>query len=296
MVYPTQDHHFPQTQRLPTTMTDKKRAPRKNNDKKPKSNWDGKKKSTKVKANPDDRIPNTHIRLNKYLADAGICSRREADKLIESGVVMINGQVVTQLGTKVGPTDKVQYGGDTLKREKHQYILLNKPKGFISTSKDPEDRKTVMHLVENACSERIYPVGRLDRNTVGLLLFTNDGELAKKLTHPKHGVRKLYHVFLDKPLPKNDMIKIINGIELEDGKISPDKIAYVEGENDKKQIGIELHSGKNRIVRRIFEHLGYDVIKLDRVIFAGLTKKDLPRGKWRPLSKTEINLLQRLSK
>lgn len=235
------------------------------------------------------------VRLNKYLADAGICSRREADKLIESGAVKINGKVVTQLGTKVAPTDKVQYGGETLKREKLQYILLNKPKGFITTSDDPQDRKIVMSLVENACIERIYPVGRLDRNTLGLLLFTNDGDLAKKLTHPRYGVKKIYHVFLDSPLTKNEMLTLASGIELEDGKIQPDKIAYAEGENDKRQIGIELHSGKNRIVRRMFEHLGHKVIKLDRVFFAGLTKKDLPRGKWRKLTEKEIGLLKRIS-
>jgi 23S rRNA pseudouridine2605 synthase len=235
------------------------------------------------------------VRLNKFLADAGICSRREADKLIESGVVKINGKVVTQLGTKVAPTDKVQYGGDTLKREKLQYILLNKPKGFITTSDDPQDRKIVMSLVENACTERIYPVGRLDRNTLGLLLFTNDGDLAKKLTHPKHGVKKIYHVFLESPLTKNEMLTLAGGVELEDGRIQPDKIAYVEGENDKRQIGLELHSGKNRIVRRMFEHLGHKVVKLDRVFFAGLTKKDLPRGKWRKLTEKEIGLLKRIS-
>lgn len=235
------------------------------------------------------------VRLNKFLADAGICSRREADKLIGSGVVQINGKVVTQLGTKVMPTDKVQYGGETLRREKLQYILLNKPKGFITTSDDPQDRKIVMSLVQNACTERIYPVGRLDRNTLGLLLFTNDGDLAKKLTHPKHQVKKIYHVFLDKPLTKNDMLILASGVPLEDGMAQADKIAYVESENDKSQIGLELHSGKNRIVRRMFEHLGYKVIKLDRVFFAGLTKKDLPRSKWRKLTDKEIGLLKRIS-
>ncbi len=234
------------------------------------------------------------VRLNKYLANAGVCSRREADKLIESGVVKVNGKIVTELGTKVGPNDKVQYGGQTLRREKLRYFLLNKPKGFITTSDDPHDRKTVMMLMQNACKERIYPVGRLDRNTLGLLLFTNDGELAKKLTHPKYGVKKIYHVFLDKPLKKNDMLQIMEGIELEDGFIKPDKVSYVTGEHDKKQIGIELHSGKNRIVRRIFEHLGYHVTKLDRVFFAGLTKKDLPRGKFRELTRDEVNILKRM--
>jgi 23S rRNA pseudouridine2605 synthase len=234
------------------------------------------------------------IRLNKYLANAGICSRREADVLIASGAVMINGKVVTQLGTKVSRTDRVQYGGETLKREKLQYVLLNKPKDFITTSDDPQNRKTVMSLVEKACSERIYPVGRLDRNTLGLLLFTNDGDLAKKLTHPKYKIKKVYHVFLNKSLTKNDMITLGNGVELNDGFIQPDKIAYVTGEDDKKQIGVELHSGRNRIVRRMFEHLDYKVVKLDRVFFAGITKKDLPRGKWRFLTEKEVNLLKRL--
>ncbi|MBU3927326.1 MAG: rRNA pseudouridine synthase [Bacteroidetes bacterium] len=234
------------------------------------------------------------IRLNKYLADAGICSRREADRLIESGVVEINGVVVTELGTKVGPNDKVRYGGESLKREKLKYVLLNKPKGFISTSDDPLDRKTVMSLVENACKERIYSVGRLDRNTTGLLLFTNDGDMAKRLTHPKHGVRKLYHVTLDKALTKNDMLQILKGVELEDGIVQPDKIDWVEDVESKTEVGIELHSGKNRVVRRIFEHLGYQVEKLDRVVFAGLTKKDIPRGKWRLLSDKEVDMLKML--
>lgn len=204
----------------------------------------------------------------------------------------MNGITVTQLGTKVSQTDKVMFGGETLSREKLRYVLLNKPKGFITTSDDPMDRKTVMSLVENACEERIYPVGRLDRNTIGLLLFTNDGDLAKKLTHPKFGIKKVYHVFLDKPLSKTDMIQIIEGVELEDGLAKPDKISYVTDENDKKQVGIELHSGKNRIVRRIFEHLGYEVVKLDRVSFAGLIKKDLPRGKWRLLTEKEVGMLK----
>lgn len=231
-------------------------------------------------------------RLNKLIADAGICSRREADKLIEKGKIFINGKVVNQVGTKVGPSDEVKYDGKVLKSEKLRYLLLNKPKGFITTADDPMNRRTVMNLVEKACDERIYSVGRLDRNTTGLLLFTNDGELTTRLTHPKHGVRKLYHVVLDKPLSKNDMLKIIEGIELEDGSIKPDKINWVIDEMDKRHVGIELHSGRNRIVRRIFEHLGYEVVRLDRVIFAGLTKKDLPRGKWRFLEEKEINILK----
>lgn len=235
------------------------------------------------------------IRLNKYLAEAGICSRREADKLIESGAVKVNDKVVARLGTKIKPTDKVQYGGETLRREKLQYVLLNKPKDFITTSKDPQNRRTVMNLVEKACRERIYPVGRLDRNTTGLLLFTNDGELAKKLTHPKHNIKKIYHVVLDKTFTKKDMMSITEGLTLDDGFIQVDKIAFVETVGNKKEIGIELHSGRNRIVRRIFESLGYKVSRLDRVFFAGLTKKDLPRGKWRHLETNEVNMLKRLS-
>jgi 23S rRNA pseudouridine2605 synthase len=233
-------------------------------------------------------------RLNKYIADAGICSRREADKLIEKGEIQVNGDVATLLGSKVGSGDKVIYKGKLLRSEKLRYVLLNKPKGFITTSDDPQNRRTTMNLVEKACTERIYSVGRLDRNTTGLLLFTNDGELTKKLTHPKHGIRKLYHAVLDKPLSKNDMLRIMEGVELEDGTIKPDSINWVTDEVNKKHIGIELHSGKNRIVRRIFEHLHYDVVRLDRVVFAGLTKKDLPRGKWRLLEEKEVNILKML--
>ncbi len=233
-------------------------------------------------------------RLNKYIANAGVCSRREADKLIESGAIKVNGKVVTELGTKVKPGDKVQYGEKLLSSEKPVYLLLNKPKGFITTTDDPQERKTVMDLVGRACKERIYPVGRLDRNTTGLLLFTNDGELATKLIHPSHQIKKVYHVFLDKALTKNDMLRIIDGLELEDGKAEVDKIAWVDPEGDKKEVGVELHSGKNRIVRRIFEHLDYKVTKLDRVMFAGLTKKDLPRSKWRFLSPREVSLLKRI--
>ena len=251
------------------------------------------KKFTKGGKKAEDKTSGL-IRLNKYLADAGICSRREADVLIASGAVKVNGKVVTQLGTKVSLSDKVQYGGQTLKREKLRYLLLNKPKGFITTSDDPQNRKTVMSLMEKACEERIYPVGRLDRNTTGLLLFTNDGDLAKKLTHPSHNVKKIYHVVLDKNLTKKDMLSIAQGLQLEDGFIRADAIAYVGDGKDKKEVGIELHSGKNRIVRRIFEHLGYKVVKLDRVFFAGLTKKDLLRGKWRFLTPKEVGLLKRI--
>jgi 23S rRNA pseudouridine2605 synthase len=232
------------------------------------------------------------VRLNKYLADAGICSRREADKLIEAGAVSINGEVVTTLGTRVQKDDKVQYGGETLRRERLQYILLNKPKGFITTMDDPQGRKTVMSLIEGAVRERVYPVGRLDRNTSGLLLFTNDGELAKKLTHPKHNVRKVYNVELDKNVTAEDMKRIMLGIELEDGPIKADDVAYSAHQDSKRYVGIELHSGRNRIVRRIFEHLGYEVVRLDRVIFGPLTKKDLPRGTYRKLEEAELNLLK----
>ena len=235
------------------------------------------------------------IRLNKYIANAGICSRREADELITAGAMSVNGVVVTKLGTKISPSDKVQYGDQTLNREKFRYVLLNKPKGFITTTDDPQERKTVMRLVEKACKERIYPVGRLDRNTTGLLLFTNDGELAKKLSHPKHGTRKVYHVVLDKPLTKKEIMMIAEGIELDDGVIKVDAIEYSGDGKDKKEIGIELHSGKNRIVRRIFEKLMIKVVRLDRVAFAGLTKKNLPRGEWRHLDEKEVSFLKMLS-
>jgi len=233
------------------------------------------------------------IRLNKYIANSGVCSRREADELILAGVVMVNGKVVTELGTKISPSDKVQYDNQTIRNERHVYVLLNKPKGYITTTDDPFDRKTVMTLVADACKERIYPVGRLDRNTTGLLLLTNDGDMAKKLTHPRHRVRKIYHVELDKAITKNDMITIAKGVELEDGPAAVDEIAYAEG-GSKREVGVELHSGKNRIVRRIFESLGYEVVKLDRVLFAGLTKKDLPRGHWRLLTEQEVNYLKML--
>ena len=234
------------------------------------------------------------IRLNKYLADCGICSRREADDLIKAGCVMVNDEVITTMGYKVKTDDKVVYGGQTLNREKLRYILLNKPKGYITTSDDPYERDTVMELVKNACTERIFPVGRLDKQTTGLLLFTNDGDLAKKLTHPSSEIPKLYHVVLDKPLTKNDMLRISEGIELDDGPIAADNIAYDQDDDSKKGIGIELHSGRNRIVRRIFEHLGYEVTKLDRVMFAGLDKYKLPRGEWRFLTDLEVMNLKKI--
>jgi 23S rRNA pseudouridine2605 synthase len=234
------------------------------------------------------------MRLNKYLAHAGICSRRDADVIIQSGAVTVNGVSVTEMGYKVTPTDKVVMDGQLLKTEKLQYVLLNKPKDFVTTTSDPDNKKTVMELVKHACKERIYPVGRLDVKTTGLLLFTNDGELAKKLTHPKHSVNKLYHVFLDKSLSGGDLLKLRQGLELEDGLIKPDNVEYVVGGDGKTEVGIQIHSGKNRIVRRMFEHLGYKVKKLDRVIFAGLNKKDLPRGKWRMLTPKEIDFLRML--
>lgn len=231
-------------------------------------------------------------RLNRFISMAGICSRREADGLIEAGVISVNGEVVTELGTKVKPGDDIRYNGERIRNEKPVYLLLNKPKDYITTAEDPEGRKTVMELVGNACEERIYPVGRLDRNTTGLLMFTNDGDLARFLTHPSSKVKKIYAVELDKNFKVADMQKVREGLILEDGKIEVDDIDFDEDGQDKKKVGIEIHSGKNRIVRRIFEHLGYEVKKLDRVIFAGLTKKDLPRGRWRFLTEAEVNLLK----
>ncbi len=231
--------------------------------------------------------PAIEIRLNKYIADAGICSRRNADMYISAGNVTVNGEVMTTLGYRVKPTDEVRFDGKLLSSEKKEYILLNKPKGFITTTNDEKGRKTVMDLVANATNARILPVGRLDRATTGLLLLTNDGELTKKLTHPTHGVRKIYHVILDRKLEYKDFIAIEQGLELEDGFIQVDEISYVD-QKPKNEIGIKIHSGRNRIVRRIFEHLGYQVDKLDRVVFAGLTKKDLPRGHWRRLTQQEV--------
>lgn len=230
------------------------------------------------------------IRLNRYIANAGVCSRREADDLIATGCVTVNGKVITELGYKVKEGDVVTYGGEKLKTEKHVYLLLNKPKDYITTAEDDRGRRTVMDLIAGAVKERVYPVGRLDRNTTGLLLFTNDGEMAKKLTHPQHRVQKLYHVELDKNLKQDDLQQIQEGIELEDGFIKPDEVAYA-GES-KREVGIMIHSGRNRVVRRIFESLGYDVLRLDRVMFAGLTKKDLPRGHWRLLTDKEIAFLK----
>ncbi|MDH5603804.1 MAG: rRNA pseudouridine synthase [Cyclobacteriaceae bacterium] len=233
-----------------------------------------------------------HVRLNKFLANCGICSRREADNLILQGLVTVNGQVVTALGSKVLPTDEILFKGKKLSTEKLRYVLLNKPRDFITTTKDERDRKTVMQLVATACEERIYPVGRLDRNTTGLLLLTNDGELADKLMHPSKKIVKIYKVDLDKPLTENDFNKIVEGTELEDGLALVDELSILT--KDKKELGIEIHMGKNRIVRRIFEHYGYEVIRLDRVAYAGLDKKDLPRGKWRYLNEKELIRLKHL--
>ncbi|MCL6273886.1 rRNA pseudouridine synthase [Muricauda sp. 2012CJ35-5] len=233
------------------------------------------------KSNPNE------IRLNRYIANAGICSRREADTYIAAGNVSVNGKVITEMGYKVKPSDEVRFDGRKLNPEKKEYILLNKPKNFITTTNDEKGRRTVMELVSSASKNRLLPVGRLDRNTTGLLLFTNDGDLTKKLTHPTHGVRKIYHVHLDKSLALTDLRKIEAGLDLEDGSVQVDDVSYIQGA-PKREVGVQIHSGRNRIVRRIFEHLGYNVTKLDRVIFAGLTKKDLPRGHWRHLTEQEV--------
>ena len=239
---------------------------------------------------PTQKKAEDGIRLNKYIANSGICSRREADTYIEHGSVTVNGKLVTEMGYRVQPTDEIKFDGSLISIEQKRYVLLNKPKNYITTMEDDRGRKTVMELVQNASKERIYPVGRLDRNTTGLLLFTNDGELAKKLTHPKHNVRKLYHASLDKKLTLSDLEKLRGDVIIEGRKVFIDAVSYVDGEK-KTEVGIEIHSGRNRIVRKIFEHFGYTVVKLDRVIFAGLTKKNLPRGRWRELTNLEINNL-----
>lgn len=232
------------------------------------------------------------IRLNRFIAAAGVCSRREADKLIEEGRIRLNGKVVKEFGLRVKPTDEVTYNGKKLRAEELKYVLLNKPKGFITTMKDPQERRTVMSLITKACDERIFPVGRLDRETTGLLLFTNDGDLSKKLTHPSHKVKKIYQVELNKPITKADFEAILAGVELDDGLAPINELAILD--EDYRHLGIEIHVGRNRIVRRIFEHLGYQVVKLDRVMFGTLTKKNLSRGKYRHLSPKEVQLLKRL--
>lgn len=240
-----------------------------------------------VEETPGDGL----IRLNKYISNSGVCSRREADKIIADGLVSVNGTVVTELGFKVSVDDEVRYEGRQLNPERKVYLLLNKPRGFVTTLDDPHAERTVMQLIENACKERIYPVGRLDMQTTGVLLFTNDGELAKKLTHPSYEKEKVYHVQLDNDLAQEDLKKIKQGFDLEDGFIAADDIQLIDP-TDARHVGIEIHSGKNRIVRRIFNHLGYNVVRLDRVMFAGLTKKDLPRGRYRFLTPQEINFLK----
>lgn len=289
---------------------DNDNRPRRDNDERPQRNPQAEKPFRKAKRPKDPNRPKQRpvprvktpppspkpydgtTRLNKYIANAGICSRREADKLIAAGSVMVNGKVVTEMGFQVHEGDVVNYGGETLRSERKRYFLLNKPKGFITTVDDPQERQTVMMLIDGACPERIYPVGRLDRNTTGLLLFTNDGDLARRLTHPSTGVYKIYQVELDRAVTREDMRHMLEGIELEDGLIRVDDVQYVQGANDKRIVGVELHSGKNRIVRRIFEHLGYSIHKLDRTVFAGLTKKDLPRGHYRELTEKEVGYLK----
>lgn len=243
-----------------------------------------------IRRSTQKRAADTEMRLNRFIANAGICSRRDADKYISAGLVTVNGKVVSELGVKVKTTDDVRFDGRRLIPEKKVYLVLNKPKDYVTTTDDPYAEHMVIDLVKNACPERIYPVGRLDKSTTGVLLFTNDGELSDKLTHPSHRVKKIYQVSIDKPLTKNDMLRIAEGIELEDGLIAADAINYVEG--NKSEIGLEIHSGRNRIVRRIFEHLGYRVKKLDRVFFAGITKKNVSRGKWRFLSEKEVQFLK----
>ena len=254
------------------------------------SNFERRERSKPAHVAADDGL----IRLNRYISNSGVCSRRKADELIAAGVISVNGEVVTELGTKVDPSkDEIRYNNERLKREKMVYILLNKPKDYITTTDDPQERKTVMQLISKATKERVYPVGRLDRNTTGLLLLTNDGNLAEKLSHPRNNISKIYQVELNKALTQGDFNKIQFGIELEDGLIKPDDVSFVVGAS-KREIGIQIHSGKNRIVRRIFESLGYDVIKLDRVVYANLTKKDLPRGRWRFLEEKELIQLKHL--
>lgn len=252
-----------------------------------------KKNSTPAKKTVKEEVKKDTIRLNRYISNAGVCSRREADKLIADGKIKVNNEVVSELGFQVKLTDKIYYQGKLLKREQLNYILLNKPKDYITTMDDPQGRKTVMELIKTAGNERIYPVGRLDRNTTGLLLFTNDGDLAKKLSHPSYQIKKIYQVDLDKPITTEDIEKIQAGIELEDGIADVDEVAVLS--KDRSILGIEIHIGKNRIVRRIFEHLGYEVIRLDRVMYGSLTKKDLTRGKWRKLDDKEVLMLKKFN-
>ncbi len=250
-----------------------------------KSNAGAKNKPKSEKKDPD------LVRLNKHIAAAGICSRREADELIKAGLVMVNGKVITEMGVKVGPGDEVRYNGERLKNEKKVYLVLNKPKDYVTTVEDAHATKTVMELIKDACHERVYPVGRLDRGTTGVLLFTNDGDLTKKLTHPGFNKKKIYHVHLNKNVIHQDLVKISEGVELDDGVVKADAVAYANPDS-KREVGLEIHSGKNRVIRRLFEKLDYKVTKLDRVYFAGITKKGITRGKWRFLTEREINMIK----
>jgi len=256
------------------------------------SSWQERKSDRYSSPKRSEKPFDDSIRLNKFIANSGVCSRREADTLIAAGAITVNGEIVSELGAKVKTTDKILYGKQKLVNEKKVYILLNKPKDYITTSDDPMERKTVIDLIKDACRERVFPVGRLDRNTTGILLLTNDGDLAKKLTHPKHGVVKLYQVSLDKALSANDMEELAKGVKIDGVLVVPDEISYVDKSENRKEIGVAIHSGQNRVVRRMFEHFGYSVEKLDRVVFAGLTKKDLPRGRWRFLSSREVGFLK----
>lgn len=257
-----------------------------------KQNSSGNFHKRRKKGGPIPKTETEDIRINKYLANAGVCSRREADVLIESGVVSVNGEIITQVGTKIKPGDDVKYNGQKLNLEKPRYFLLNKPKNMITTMDDPQGRKTVMQIMKPACKERIYPVGRLDRNTTGLLLFTNDGDMAKKLTHPRYKAKKIYHIVTSKPVEEKDLETIVSGVRLEDGWSKADKADYVKDNKGGREIGVELHSGKNRVVRRMFEALGYQIDKLDRVYFAGLTKKNIERGHYRSLTEEEVRSLK----
>jgi len=256
-----------------------------------KREYKSQKKEVSAKS-PSKKAPASDIRLNRFIALSGVCSRRDADQLISKGEITVNGKVIKEMGFKVSHSDDIRYRDKKLKAESLVYVLLNKPKGYVTTVEDPHAERTVLDLVKGACTERIYPVGRLDKATTGVLLLTNDGELTGKLTHPKYKKKKIYHVWLDRDVTKNDLIRLSDGVEIDGEVVTADAVAYVT-EEDKTQIGIELHSGQNRVVRRMFEGLGYDVRKLDRVYFAGLTKKSLPRGKWRLLNEKEIIMLKR---
>ncbi len=267
---------------------------RRNNDSRGEGRGSQKPGQSKKRLKPNPRAKqDDSVRLNRYLANSGICSRREADKLIEAGVVEVNGKVVTELGTKVGPGDTVHYGGEKISKERPVYILLNKPKDFITTSDDPQNRRTVLQLVRNACKERVFSVGRLERHTTGVLLLTNDGKVTEKLTHTRNQVKQIYHVGLNKNLSSNDLAQIKEGVTVDGSPVQIDEISY--NKENHKEVGIETHSGRNRIIRRLFEELGYEVTKIDRVYYAGLTKKNLPRGKWRFLTDQEVQYLKMLS-